>query len=180
VLSPPTREIPGAVIDGVEIHHDEEGLRIASWQRLLIMRFVGAPTLAHLRRVRDEQGRLVRRVAGKVAMVSVVVPRASISFDEETRRGSAQLLDEMKGHILVGTQIVLKGGFFSSIVRSVMMGVNMVTRPPYPTRVCSTLQEGADFVAEQLGAAGYATMPDEVVAAVSSALDAPPPPASRG
>lgn len=153
-----------------EIHHDEELLRIASWDRVLIIRFVGPPGVDHLRRVRDQQFSLVDRVSGKVAMFTVISPRGSLKFDDETRRASSELLEEMKGNILVGTQVVLKQGFFGSIVRSVMMGVNMVAKPPYPTKVCQTLPEGADFVAEHLAQNGHTLMPDDLAAAVEIAM----------
>lgn len=153
-----------------EIHHDEEFLRIASWDRVLIIRFVGPPGVDELRRVRDEQFALVDRVDGKVAMFTVISPRGSLKFDDETRRASNQLLDEMKGNILVGTQVVLKTGFFGSIVRSVMMGVNMVSKPPYPTKVCPSLSEAADFVAEHLAENGHTLMPDDLAAAVEAAM----------
>jgi hypothetical protein len=155
----------------VTVHHDEELLRIASWRRILMLRFVGAPTIDRLTRVRDEQHALVRRIDGKVAMLTVVAPRAQISFDDETRRSTARLLNEMKGNILVGTQIVLKGGFFASIVRSVMMGVNLLSRPPYPTKVTADPREGVDFVAEHLSRAGFPELPDDILAALESAMD---------
>jgi hypothetical protein len=158
-------------MDGVEIHHTEDTVRIASWERLLIMRFVGAPTIGSLRKVRDEQRALVDRVGGKVAMVSVIAPRAQIKFDDEARKSSGELLNEMKGNILVGTQIVVKQGFFGSIVRSVMMGVNMMSKPPYPTKVCSSVRDGADFVAEHLAKAGHNLMPDDIAAAISTVLE---------
>lgn len=153
-----------------EIHHDEDLLRIASFDRVLIIRFVGAPSVAHLRLVRDEQSSLVDRVGGKVAMFSVITPHGSIKFDDEARRLSNELLDEMKKNILVGTQVVLKAGFFGSIVRSVMMGVNMVSKPPYPTKVCPSLGEAADFVAEHLAQNGHTLMPDELAGAVETAM----------
>jgi hypothetical protein len=153
-----------------EIHHDEDFLRIASWDRVLIIRFVGAPGVEHLRLVRDQQFALVERVGGKVAMFTVITPRGSIKFDDEARRASSELLDEMKKNILVGTQVVLKQGFFGSIVRSVMMGVNMVSKPPYPTKVCPSLPEAADFVAEQFAANGHNLMPDDLATAVETAM----------
>lgn len=158
------------MINGVEILHDEETLRIAAWDRVLIMRFVGAPNVDGLRRIRDQQKQLVAKVDGKVAMMSVINPKAQIKFDDEARKTSAELLNEMKANILVGTQIVVKQGFFASIVRSVMMGVNLMSKPPYPTRICANLQEGADFVAEHLGTAGHTVMPDDIVAALATAL----------
>lgn len=145
--------------------HEEGGFRIGTFASALIIRFEGAPKPDQLNRVYLAQQELVKATGSKVAMVSVIFP-AGLSFDEEARKKSSKLLEKMRDDILVGTQIVTKQGFFASIIRSVMMGVQAMAKPEYPTKICGSIRDGADFVAEQLAAHDLPVGPDELADAI--------------
>ncbi len=137
----------------VKLSYQEPHFAVGHWDRVLLIRFVGAPSAEQLQRVRDEQREVVKRL-GKVAMFTLIEPRSGLNFDEKARRRSSALLAEMRGDVLCGVQIVLKAGFFASIIRSVMFGVNALGKPPYPTRVCASIEEAADFVSGELSKHG--------------------------
>ena len=161
-------------MNDVQILEDQPTLRAAYFGPAMLLRFVGAPTAGQLLTVRDHQRQLVDRIGGKVAMVTVVEPAMGLKFDDDARKKSATVMAEMKTNVLVGTQIILKAGFFGSLIRSVMMGVNMMAKAKHPTKIAKSLQEGADFVCTHLNEAGHAMNPDELVQALEHMLASDP------
>lgn len=149
----------------LSLEHEEGGFRIGTFGSAVIIRFAGAPKPEQLERVYEVQQDLVNATGTKVAMVSVIFP-AGLSFDEEARKKSSKLLEGMRDDILVGTQIVTKEGFFASIIRSVMMGVQAMAKPEYPTKICASIRDGAEFASEHLTAAGLPVDTEELATAV--------------
>lgn len=147
------------------LEHEDGGFRIGTFGSAVLIRFEGAPGPEQLEHVFTVQQKLVEATGNKVAMVSVIFP-AGLSFDDEARKKSSKLLAKMRDDILVGTQIVTKAGFFASIIRSVMIGVQAMAKPEYPTKICSSIRDGADFVSEHLGEAGLPVGPDELADAI--------------
>ncbi len=154
----------------IELLEDQASLRAAYFGPAMLLRFVGAPTAGQLLTVRDHQRVLVDRIGGKVAMVTVVEPTMGLKFDDDARKKSATVMAEMKSNVLVGTQIILKAGFFASLIRSVMMGINMMAKATHPTKIASSLEDGADFVCTHLNNAGHRISPDDLVSALEHML----------
>ena len=57
-----------------------------------------------------------------------------------------------KGFSLLGSAIVIEGsGFAAATTRTVIAGVYLLTKKPYPHKICSTVAEGATWLSTILG-----------------------------
>jgi len=133
----------------VIVEHDLPLFAVGDWGPLAICRCVGPPIVEHLYLIREHHRKMIERFP-KIVRVTVVEPRSMLNFDDKARRTSARLQAEMHQDMLASCQVVRAPGFLSSILRSIMLGVTAMSRPPYPTRVCPSLQEAANFLSEEL------------------------------
>jgi len=118
-------------MDEINVVVDQGAFGVATHGPVLLMRFEGPPTVAQLTEVQAQQRALRARVkGGKVCMFTTIKPSTSLDFNTEARRAS----------------VVPQEGFFGSIVRSIMSGVNLAGGQRYPTKVSLSFDDASFFV----------------------------------
>jgi hypothetical protein len=157
------------------VHVADGGFGVGEHGPVLVTRFVGPPSTSQLRQVAAQHASLRGRVeGGKGCMLTMIIPSRSLEFDPDARRTSTQLLAEMGEHIISGAQVDSEGGFFGSIVRSIMSGVNLAARHRYPTGVFSSVDAAAAFTADHANRAGLGVDAAALAAAVTGFVVASP------
>jgi eukaryotic-like serine/threonine-protein kinase len=96
---------------------------------------------------------------GRVALLQVIGERA-IPPDGEARAALAAMLKDNEARIVASAVVFEGSGFRASVIRSIVVGISMLTRPKCPHTVFASVSEGITWLSVQLGsndAARHAT-----------------------
>lgn len=81
---------------------------------------------------------------GKAASITIVEPSAASSQPPEVRDVTTKL---SKDFVLLGSAIVIEGsGFAAATARTVIAGIYLLSKRPYPNKICASVAEGASFL----------------------------------
>lgn len=134
------------------VEYEDEALRVASRGNLFVNVWSGALTVARLDALHRCECELRKRHPEGFAIASVVasMPTELLKLEEPARKRADAISKEMTPHTVALADVVLGGGFWAAAVRSIMVGVNLVTRPAYPKRSFDTLGTAAAWLTVQL------------------------------
>lgn len=129
---------------GARILHVEKSIVVGAYAHVHMCLYRGDLTLELLERANAWHRKLIQQ-HGHTAIFGVA--RTSLALPEaEVRERGAALIRENAGHV-DGAVVVLPGeGFWASAVRSVVTASFVVARQPYPSRCCSTVEDGASWL----------------------------------
>ena len=122
------------------LEHDEPGFAIASASVVIVVvwgREARAEDIAQLSAVQ----RLTIGRHGRCAVVNVIRAGLSLSVDPSVREASAANIREFEGASLAASLVVEAGGLRAAFFRSVLAGIQMVSRAPLAQGVFSTIEE---------------------------------------
>ncbi len=91
---------------------------------------------------RSELTRVVRQSPGRAAFVCVIEPSCG-PMDDTLRKATAEMMAELGGNLRAVAGIIEATGFMASITRSILVGIQLLTRAPAPTKYFRTVEEAA-------------------------------------
>lgn len=127
------------------LEHDEPGFAIATAGVVVVNvwgRDARAEDIARL----SEIQRATVSGFGRCAVVTVIRAGLSLSVDPSVRAASAANMREFEGRCRGVTLIVESGGLRAAFFRSVIAGVQMVSRSALPQNVHSTIEAGLEWL----------------------------------
>ena len=134
--------------------HEDSTLEVLTWDILLGVRWYDLPQSTSLLRFRELQAQYLARLAPRKAIViSVSNAAGDLRFDPGSRELVEAVMADAKSHLLGMAQVIAGDGFAAASVRSVLLGIQLSTRPDYPVRVFSDLEEARPWIEELLVAA---------------------------
>lgn len=142
-----------------ELFVQDNGLALATCGRVFVDVFYAPPTVARLDELHRHQRALVDRV-GRHAVLSIIDPSVGKEMGDDARKRARAISLEMESHTIGHSFIVLGSGFFSAMARSIIAGIQLVSRTKAPWRVTSDPNDGITFVADLVRAEG--SVVDEV------------------
>lgn len=81
---------------------------------------------------------------GKAVSITIVEPTAARGQTPEVREVTTKL---SKDFTLLGSAIVIEGsGFAAATARTMIAGVYLLSKRPYPNKICATVADGASFL----------------------------------
>jgi hypothetical protein len=131
----------------------DNGLALATCGRVFVDVFYAPPTVVRLDELYRQQCALVDRV-GRHAVLSIIDPGVGKEMGDDARKRARAISLEMEPHTIGHSFIVLGNGFFSAMARSIIAGIQLVSRTKAPWRVTSDPNDGVTFVAELVRAEG--------------------------
>jgi hypothetical protein len=144
-----------------ELFLQDDAIAIASCGPLFINVFYGPATVARIEELGRHQRDHVKRMR-RHAVLSLIDPGVGKEMGDDARKAARALSDEMVPHVAAHCFVVLGTGFFAALARSVIAGVQLLTRSKGPWRVTSDATEGLAFLAGILRSEGISV--DEVAA----------------
>lgn len=126
----------------------ESGFHIATHGRVVLVRAIPPPSPDSVQALEAALRRTARQEGEAGLLITYDFSRFTGNLpDSEMRARMSSLIREAG---LFGMAVVLdRHGFFGSAVRSVVTGVLMVARPPFPVRVFSDADEACGWLCEQ-------------------------------
>src|SRR5262249_39583980 len=107
------------------------------------------------------------RYPGAGIFTIVVEPKVPVPSDP-VRRGLTDLIRAGAG-LRCGFVVTEGSGFQQSLVRSVVAGLTLAVRPPFPMKVFSTVAEAASWAGKQGSPPGGAAVERDVAACIDAA-----------
>lgn len=131
----------------IKVHFLDEGLAVTSWDNLLLNRWYGAPDVDRIQRLWDVQAAFRDGLPDRrQAVISIFESSAGLRMSEPARRRATQLAADMEDSVICLGQIVRGTGFFSSITRSIVSGVMLLSRASYPSQVFADVEPCAKWM----------------------------------
>ena len=133
----------------IKVHFLDEGLVVTSWDNLLLNRWYGAPDVDRIQRLWDVQAAFRDALPDRrQAVISIFESSAGLRMSEPARRRATQLAADMEDSVICLGQIVRGSGFFSSVTRSIVSGVMLLSRASYPSQVFAEVEPCAKWMVD--------------------------------
>lgn len=130
------------------IHFKDDTVAIASWRDLFIESWWNEGSVDHLKRVRREHNAFfAKHRPTKTAQVAIV-HKLGVNFDG--RHELTERYQEMVENLSAGVVIVPSIGFAGSIIRSIIAGLTMIRKPPYPWKLSESASDAGAFLSQHL------------------------------
>jgi hypothetical protein len=152
----------------------EAHLGIVSWVArgpLFVNAWWQPPTAAALRELGDAQLEACA-AHGKLGVVTIIRPQVLGFLDEETRAAATATRKRLRTTFLSDACLVPDSGFMAAAVRSVLAGINTLSRSPEPQRIFSDARAAADYTARRLAAAEHGVDRDVILETIDYILSA--------
>lgn len=141
---------PGAA-DGVEIHVAQAGMRVGNYRLVHLVAYHDTPTAAGLR-LSERYHRVLRdRFPERTAIMSWIAPGLKMP-DREIRALGAELFKGVAREIRCAATVIVGEGFWASAARSVLTGIQLLSRSPCPNRAFAETDEAAAWIVGHLDA----------------------------
>lgn len=148
-----TRCVDNAAGRTGETFVQDNGLALATCGRIFVDVFYAPPTVARLDELHRHQRALVDRV-GRHAVLSIIDPGVGKEMGDDARKRARAIALEMEPHTIGHSFVVLGNGFFSAMARSIIAGIQLVSRAKAPWRVTSDPNDGITFIIDLVRAEG--------------------------
>jgi hypothetical protein len=139
---------------------------VATWRRVFVHIWRMHATVDAVRGSAAYLQRFSADTPGGVGMVTIIAERAPPPSSEVSR----EVATVLRSAVAVRASVVAFEGssFRASIVRSVITGLAILSRPPYPHFVTGSMSEASTWLIDTLAKAGIETFAsgDEVCAAI--------------
>lgn len=133
--------------DRAEVLEHQAGYVFGGWQDVFIAAWRATTTLMGARRVGIVMERFAARHPQGISLVMIVEPHCDMP-DGATRDLIAKDMKRHESFTRHATMIYEGSGFKAATIRSIMVGLQMLSRQAAPTKVCATVAEGAHWLAE--------------------------------
>jgi hypothetical protein len=126
-------------------------ISVAAWRNVAMLLLHGPPEADDVRRLGDLVADLRRDTGLGVALVHVVRTETVKPPAEDARRVYRDLMRDPLTPLLASAVVIESAAAFASaLVSSIITGLELVTRPSFPTRMFSKLPAGAEWLAGEL------------------------------
>ena len=115
---------------------------VATWQNVVILVWKRETTTAALDALRKAHDQVAAKHEGAVFLLTIVEERAPMP-PSATRDALAGFLKMLERSVELSAVVHEGAGFRAAAVRSVVTGVSLVARLPYPHKVFATVAEAA-------------------------------------
>lgn len=134
----------------IEVRASGPGFAVAVWGSVVVVTFAITPSEEAAGKMAAVTAELARTSASKIGMLHVVDARGGAPPNSAARAHYLRMIRERHDDF-AATAIVASGsGFVPSMVRSIVAGFIIATRPKFPVRTFSHATEASDFLAEHM------------------------------
>ncbi|MFO0559039.1 MAG: hypothetical protein U0269_13575 [Polyangiales bacterium] len=135
-----------------------------TWRNIALQCWDTAATIDDIEAATKTLVDLAKHEKTGVISLSVLRAKGIPSLGDAERKRSAELIQRSAAAMRVGVQIVENDGFVGAMLRSVIGGVNLLSK--VPTKVFSTQREALDYLVEHRFARASRAELDELMTAV--------------
>jgi hypothetical protein len=151
----------------VESLHDGVGYRIVAWRNIVIVSVCGVITAPDVDAMADAVRKIGARTGGKVGLLHTLdVPGAVAPPDDAARKSYQRLMNDRESPIGSSAIVLDRTGFTAAMVRTVLSGLLLVTRPNHVARVFPSLRDACEWTERELAAIGRSQCTAEGLLAV--------------
>lgn len=164
----------GSVEPRLRLVYADDFVALASLDRVLLTVVRANLENRHYVQVHKAMQELVRRYDGRMASLMVVRSRLRDlpRVDDEQRRLAREVM-AMGGARTIGAVAVLQGGgFWGAGVRSILTGICLLARPPFPWRIAESSEDAIAWLSER-ATAGELPSREALLAALRSLSEEP-------
>jgi hypothetical protein len=127
---------------------------LATWRNVLCVGLLENPTTDTTDAVEEAVARLSSQHEGGIGLVHIVLTGATTPPAADVRGAYLRMMSN-RDTATRGSAVVLPtGGFGAAIVNSVIAGLQLATRAPFPTRVFPAVPEACTWLAGRLDSSG--------------------------
>jgi hypothetical protein len=123
---------------------------VATWRDVLVVNWRVEVTMHAVRRLRSVLGEFAAARPAGIATF-VVLDAGALVPGHEPRNETASVLRQFEAHTLASCVVIDGQGFRAAAFRSVIAGLSLITRVPYPHRVFGTIDAASDWLASCCG-----------------------------
>jgi len=143
------------------ILHSDPDLSVATLEHSLVCVWHGDTTTSGVSRITRELNMFSASHPRGFGLITLVEAKASMPETAE-RNAIAELLRSF-GEKIAASALIFEGeGFRAAAVRSVVAGLNLLARQPYPHKVFGTSEEASNWLAPTLAKAEIPVNPHEL------------------
>jgi hypothetical protein len=138
----------------------------AVWRRFGVYLFEGKVTVDDMARMESHGAHWFRKNPGKIVEMVVIYP-SETRMNSEERARMGKVIKRWEDHRVASATVILATDLVGSMQRSVLTGLQLIVRPPHPTKVFGTPADAlmwlAPHIAEVCGVdATYAKLSEGV------------------
>jgi hypothetical protein len=153
----------------------QPNMMAAVWRRFGVYLFEGKLTLEDMGRMESHGAHWFRKNPGKIVEMVIIYPSDTrMSSEERARMG--KVIKRWEDVRLASATVILATDLVGSMQRSVLTGLQLITRPPHPTKVFGTTADGvtwlAPYITEACGVDATYGMVMEGINALSAKFEA--------
>ena len=134
----------------IEVRASGPGFAIAVWGSVVVVTFTVTPSEEAAAKMADVTAELARTSAAKIGMLHVVDARGGAPPNSAARAHYLRMIREQHDDFAASAIVASGSGFVPSMVRSVVAGFIIATRPKFPIRTFSHTTEASDFLAQHM------------------------------
>lgn len=139
-------------IQRLETLHDEGGVRLAVFGDVFInawtVECVDMAAMNHL--IRAQKALNARRNGKQYGILSLIDATRTRRIEDDAKDLSRAHEKAMQPMVLGLSQVVVGGGFVAAAARTVLTGISLMNKPPYPLKVYSNIDDGVRFLATRV------------------------------
>ena len=139
---------------GLRIFETDADHTLAAWRNVLMMHWHGPVTMDAVQATHPAHDAVYAEYPRGLG-VFVIVSDSTPIPPTEVRQVSALIIRATAGEVLCQCTIIEGGGFWGSAARSAAAAINILSRPPNPTRVFGEVEEAVAWQTPFLNYAGY-------------------------
>jgi hypothetical protein len=126
--------------------HLSEPLRIAVWRDIFFELWTGPGKVDDVKLLHRTHADYLKKYAGQVAAVSVIRAPSLKGIDDDIREEVKRRLGTIRARTSASLTVIESRGFTASEIRSLIGGLILFTRSPYPNKVFDTIDAGAGWL----------------------------------
>jgi hypothetical protein len=133
---------------------EQPNVLFAAWRRFGVYLFEGPISIGDIDRIETTGSQFFRKTPGKIVEIAVIFP-SDARMTSEQRAHMGKTLKRWESRRLATATVILATDLVGSMQRSVLTGLQLITRPPHPTKVFPKIDEAilwlAPYIAEACG-----------------------------
>ncbi len=128
---------------------EQPNVLFAAWRRFGVYLFEGEVSIADIDKIETTGSQFFRKTPGKIVEMVVIFP-SEARMTPEQRAHMSKTIKRWESRRLASATVVLATDLVGSMQRSVLTGLQLITRPPHPTKVFPKVDEAVLWLAPYL------------------------------
>lgn len=168
-VTQPARTTPRLHVTKATVAHSERDFTLMSFKDVFVVIFHHDTTVGGATTLRNRYATFAAQHAAGAGLLTIVEPGAPMP-NSEAREALAKFMTENSDSILVSGVAYEGSGFRAAAVRSVVTGLTMLARQPFPHKVFATIDDASEWMITKMRGGGLvASEVRELIEAVSAA-----------